>query len=87
MRSDLAAERSGRPSLWADIGEGILFIRDRRPVLWLLGTFTVANLAVAPAGVLVPLLVRFNLADDWQGQGYTFDTALALLSVTAGIGK
>ena len=61
------AGREGR-SLWADIREGVLFIWDRRPVLWLLGTFTVANLAVAPAGVLVPLLVKFNLADDWQGQ-------------------
>ena len=29
---------------------------------------------------------RSNLADDWQARGYTFDTALALLSVTAGIG-
>jgi MFS transporter, DHA3 family, macrolide efflux protein len=86
VRSDLAASGSGRPSLWADIREGALFIWDRRPVVWLLGTFTVANLAVAPAGVLIPLLVKFNLADDWLAQGYTFETALALLTVTAGIG-
>ena len=31
-------------------------------------------------------LAKFNLANDWQAQGYTFDTALGLLSVTAGIG-
>ena len=52
----------------------------------LLGTFTVSNLAVAPDGLLVPLLVKFTLAPDWQARGYTFDTAFALLSVTAGIG-
>ena len=86
VRSDLAASGSGRPSLWADVRENLLFIWDRRPVLWLVSTFTVANLAVAPVGILVPLLVKFNLADDWQAQGYTFDIALALLSVTAGIG-
>jgi len=86
QRQDLAASASGMPSLWADIRQAVIFIWDRRPVLWLLGTFTVANLAVAPAGVLVPLLVKFTLAPDWQARGYTFDTALALLSVTAGIG-
>jgi hypothetical protein len=86
VRRDLAVTGVEKPSLWADVREGVVFICDRPVLLWLLGTFTVANLAVAPAGVLVPLLVKFNLAADWQAQGYTFDTALALLGVTAGIG-
>jgi MFS transporter, DHA3 family, macrolide efflux protein len=87
LRKDLTKGAGPKPSLWSDIREGVVFIWDRRPVLWLLGTFTVANLAVAPAGVLVPLLVKFNLVADWQAQGHTFDTALALLGVTAGVGR
>ena len=86
VRKDVTKGAGPKPSLWSDIREGVVFIWDRRPVLWLLGTFTVANFAVAPAGVLVPLLVKFNLVADWQAQGHTFDTALALLGVTAGVG-
>ena len=35
-------------------------------MLWLLGTFTLANFAFAPLGVFFPLLVKFNLAADWS---------------------
>jgi DHA3 family macrolide efflux protein-like MFS transporter len=54
--------------------------------LWLLATFVVPNLAGAPAGVTVPLLVKFNLEPDWAARGYTFETALALLGVAGGVG-
>jgi hypothetical protein len=49
-------------------------------VRWLLGILTGTYLAVAPA-VLIPLTLKFNLA-DWQAQGYSFYAALALLSMT-----
>jgi len=86
-RADLAAvDGQARKSLWADVKEGALYIWHRRPMLWLLGTFTVANFVGAPLGVFQPLLVKFNLAADWAARGFTFETALALLSTLAGIG-
>ncbi len=86
-RADLAAvDGQARKSLWADVKEGALYIWYRRPMLWLLGTFTVANFVGAPLGVFQPLLVKFNLAADWAARGFTFEAALALLSTMAGIG-
>ena len=41
------------------------YIWHRPPLMWLLATFVVANLAGAPTGVIVPLLVKFNLEPDW----------------------
>ena len=38
-------------------------------MLWLLGTFTVANFVGAPTGVFQPLIVKFNLAADWTAHG------------------
>lgn len=75
-----------RPSIWADVKEGALYIWRRRPLLWLLGTFTVANLCFAPAGVLFPLLVKFQLSADWMARGFTLETAMALLNTVVGIG-
>ncbi len=86
-RADLNVE-SGRPkkSIWADVKEGALYIWHRRPLLWLLGTFTVANFVSSPMGVFMPLIVKFNLAADWAARGFTFETALALLSAMFSIG-
>ena len=72
-------------SIWADIKEGGMYIWRRKPMLWLLGTFTVINL-ISGGFVLQPLLVKFNLAGDWQARGFTFETALALLGTLASIG-
>jgi DHA3 family macrolide efflux protein-like MFS transporter len=69
------------------VREGALYIWHRPPLLWLLTTtFVVANLAGAPAGVIVSLLVKFNLEPDWAARGYTFESALALLGVASGVG-
>jgi hypothetical protein len=73
-------------SLWADVREGAIYIWHRPPLLWLVATFSVANLARAPAGVIIPLLVKFNLEADRAARGYTFETALALLGVAGGVG-
>jgi MFS family permease len=85
-RSDVGASGRIEQSVWADIRQGALYIWQRPPLLWLLATFAVANLALAPAGVIVPLLVKFNLAPDWTARGLTFETALALLGVASGAG-
>jgi MFS transporter, DHA3 family, macrolide efflux protein len=85
-RQDLAEDGAARPSIWADVREGGLYIWRRRSMLWLLGTFTVANFAGAPVVVLEPLLVKFNLAADWAARGFTFETALALVSSALGVG-
>ena len=66
--------------------EGALYIWHRRPLLWLLGTFTVANFVGGPLGVFFPLLIKFNLAADWSTHGFTLETALALLSSAFSIG-
>lgn len=79
-RGDVGADGKIQRSLWADVGEGALYIWRRRPMLWLLGTFTVANFAGSPMQVFEPLLVRFNLFGDWSRHGFTFATALALLA-------
>lgn len=85
-RSDVQASARMEQGLWADVREGAIYIGRRPPLLWLLATFAVANMALAPAAVIVPLLVKFNLAPDWAARGYTFETALALLGVASGVG-
>lgn len=88
IRKDLHAEDGTKikKSVWADIKEGALYIWRRPPLLWLLATFTVINFASTPVGVLVPLLLKFNLADDWARNGFTFETALAVLNTLGSIG-
>ena len=86
QRTDLRQDGGPQKSFWADVREGGLFIWHRRPMLWLLGTFTVANFVGAPLEVFMPLLLKFNLAPDWAARGFTFETAMALLGSVAGIG-
>lgn len=86
-RTDLGQASGGpKKSIWADVREGALYIWLRRPLLWLLGTFAVVNLLSAPAGVFMPLVVKFNRAGDWSARGYSFETALALLSMVSSMG-
>ena len=86
-RTDLNVDGSAaKKSVWADIKEGAMYIKRRPPLLWLLATFTVINFASSPVELFVPLLLKFNLAADWQSHGFTFESALALLSILGGIG-
>ena len=85
-RSDLSADGRLNKSIWADVREGARYIWHRRPLLWLLATFTVTNFAGTPAMVLQPLLVKFDLAADWAARGFSFETALALLGSVMGVG-
>ncbi len=86
-RTDLGpAGSKPKKSMWVDIKEGARYIRIRKPLLWLLATFTVINFASSPLEVMVPLLLKFNLAGDWQSKGFTFESALALVSTLGGLG-
>lgn len=85
-RSDLSASGKPRKSIWADVREGAQFIWVRRPMLWLLGSFTLANFVFAPLWVFFPLLVKFNLAADWTSLGFTIESALATLSTINSLG-
>ena len=87
QRTDLAPAAGGpKKSLWADVKEGGLYIWQRRPLLWLLGTFTVANFVSGPLQIFSTLLIKFNLAADWAARGFTFETALATFATTGAIG-
>ncbi len=86
-RTDLSAQ-VGQPkkSLWADIRQGALYIWNRRPLVWLLGTFAVANFITGPMGVFYPLLVKFTLQPDWSARGFTIESAMATLGTIASLG-
>lgn len=87
QRRDLnAANGQPKKSMWADIRQGVLFIAHRPPMLWLLGTFAAVNFLTGPMGVLMPLLVKFNLQPDWAARGFTIETALALLGTLGSVG-
>ncbi|MDQ2809116.1 MAG: MFS transporter [Chloroflexota bacterium] len=87
VRTDLGTP-GGKPqkSIWADIAEGARYIRRRPSMLWLLGTFSVANFAASPIGVFEPLLIKFNLAADWTARGSTFEQSLAVLASVGAVG-
>ena len=86
-RTDLTADGT-RPAktIWADIKEGARFILNRRALLWLLASFTAANLLGSPQFVFQPLLIKFNLASDWAAHNFTFETALAVMNSMASLG-
>ncbi len=85
-RTDLHAANGAKKSMWADVKEGALYIWHRRPMLWLLGTFTVVNFVSAPLGVFMPLILKFNLAPDWLARGATYESSLALVTTVGSIG-
>ncbi len=76
----------GRTSLLADVGVGWRYILDRRPLLWLLLTFALANFVGSPIAVFEPLLVKFNLQPDWSARGLSFEAALAVIATANSVG-
>lgn len=77
---------AGKPSFVDDMKFGWRFIGQRLPLLHLLLTFAVANLAGSGLGVLEPLIAKFGLAADWQARGSSLQAALATLTVTQSVG-
>ncbi|HLO04501.1 MAG TPA: MFS transporter, partial [Symbiobacteriaceae bacterium] len=86
-RAELQADsRVKRPSIWVDVRFGARYIWQRRPLLWLLGTFALANMLLSPGQILVPLLLKDNLAVDLVARGITEEKGLALLFTAGSLG-
>lgn len=85
-RAQAAGGAKSRKTVWADVQEGAVYIWRRRPMLWLLVLFTIGNLMGSFMSTLRPMLVKFNLAADWTLLGFTYETALAMISSGIGIG-
>ncbi len=85
-RTDLETAEGKKVSMWADIQAGFKYIWYRRSFLWLLGTFTVANLISGIVGLTQTMIIRFQLQPDWLARGFTIETALAFVGTMAGVG-
>lgn len=83
-RGDLGGGGKPGRSLMADVKEGAVYIWHRRPMLWLLGTFTMTNMLIQ-LGIFQPLLLKFNLAADWGARGFSYETALAFWNTAASV--
>jgi MFS family permease len=83
---EASADAEAPGSFRADVFFGARYIWRHRPMLWLLLTFTVANLLCSPVTVIEPLVLKFNLAPSWSAQGLSFEAALALLTSVASLG-
>ncbi|ABX04218.1 MAG TPA: MFS transporter [Herpetosiphon sp.] len=86
QRADLNTTQGKKKSLWLDIKEGFAYIWQRPAFLWLLSAFTIANFVVSTRSIFQPLILKFNLVADWTLHGFSYDTALALLSTSASVG-
>ena len=75
-----------KESMFAELKVGFSFIWQRKPLLWLLALFALTNFAASPLEIFRPIILRFNLAENYTSHGYTFETALALLGSLQGIG-
>lgn len=85
-RRDLAPAGKPKKSLWADVREGAVYVFHRPPLLWLLATFTMANFCLSTLNVLMPMIIKFNLADSRELLGLSVDQAMGRLGSLAGIG-
>ena len=56
-RSDVGAGGKIQTRIWADVREGATYIWRRRPLLWLLGTFTAINFVGATSSKRRPVVV------------------------------
>jgi MFS family permease len=85
-RRDLAGE--GRPQIgfWRDTLTGVRFIWQRRGLLVLLAAFMVANFIGFSRLVLLPMIVKFNLAADWRAHSLSYQAALAILTSLVSVG-
>lgn len=69
-----------------DVKEGMVFIAQRRGLIWLLVAFAVFNFCSAPVGVFRPMIVRDSLSVDAAAHGLNYEAALALMGSVGAIG-
>jgi DHA3 family macrolide efflux protein-like MFS transporter len=63
-REDLQATKAGKPSIWADLGAGLRYIRGWPGLMVLIGAAMVFKIALTPAFSLLPLLVSKHFGGD-----------------------
>lgn len=80
------AESAASSPFWSDVVFGVRFVRRRRALRWLLVSFLLLNLLTAPEHVLVPLMLRLDLADDLRARGLDFQDGYALLTLVGSLG-
>lgn len=80
------AESAATSPFWSDVLFGARFVLRRRALLWLLVSFLLLNLLTAPEHVLVPLMLRLDLAGDLRARGLTFEEGYALLTLVGSLG-
>jgi DHA3 family macrolide efflux protein-like MFS transporter len=74
-RDDIGAEK---PSIWADMREGLRYIRGWKGLMTLIGVAMIVKIALTPAFSLLPLLVSEHFNGD--------AAQLSLLEAVAGVG-
>jgi DHA3 family macrolide efflux protein-like MFS transporter len=77
-REDLQAVKAGKPSIWADLGAGLRYIRGWPGLMVLIGAAMVFKIALTPAFSLLPLLVSKHFGGD--------AAQLSLLESATGVG-
>ena len=63
-RDDLEAVGTARPSVWADMREGLRYVLNWRGLVVLIGAALVFKIALTPASSLLPLLVSAHFQGD-----------------------
>ncbi|WP_293913989.1 MFS transporter [Deinococcus sp.] len=69
-----------------DFQLGWQYIWQRRPLLMLLLTLGVTNVANAPLILYEPLLAKFSLAADFAARGLNFESGFAVMTTTTAVG-
>jgi DHA3 family macrolide efflux protein-like MFS transporter len=77
-REDCQTAKAGKPSIWADLGAGLRYIRGWPGLMVLIGAAMIFKIALTPAFSLLPLLVSKHFNGD--------AAQLSLLESIAGVG-
>jgi len=83
---EIEMQSTKRRSVWTDVRFGLTYILNRRPLLWLLATFTVGNFASSTLAVFPVLLLKYNLHASLHRHGYSFEGGYALLNTVESVG-
>ncbi len=69
-----------KPSYGRQLLEGFVYLRNTRPIFWLLLVFALVNFFIAPLFLFIPILVKFDFHADVQWVAI-FEGSLALGAV------
>jgi MFS family permease len=85
IKTTLKPEARTESSFIAEFREGLSYIYDNKPLLWLILSFAAFNFFVGPILILIPMIVKFTLNESvtWLA---VFETFFALGSSVLAIG-